>query len=275
MSTAFHPQTDGQTERQNQTIQEYLRAFCMENQLSWARMLPMAEFAYNNSKHATTSITPFYAVYNFHPEIYFDIGDDIEKERVPAARVKAEELQNTRETLEKRWREAADSQTKYYNQKHKPLAFKKNDMVLLATKNLKLKLPSKKLSPRFTGPFRVLEPVGLQAYRLQLPATWKIHDVFHISLLEKYHRREDSEDIQEPLPLAELVDGQEEWEIEEILDKKKRSGKIWYYIKWNGYPEEFNQWLPGEELEHAEELREQFEEKTKPNRTRRARNAQG
>lgn len=266
LSTAFHPQTDGQTERQNQTIQEYLRAYCGSQQNSWTSMLALAEFAYNNSKHSTTGISPFFALYGFHPEIYFDVEDDIKEERVPAARAKATQLQSTREELERRWQQASLSQAKYYNKKHKPLHFNKGDLVLMSTKNLKLKLPSKKIAPRFIGPFRVLEPIGTQAYRLQFPSTFRIYDVVHISLLEKYVRR-DSDD-QSVLPLPELVDDNEEWEIEEIKDRKKRRGKIWYLIRWKGYPEEYNQWVPEEDMGNAKALRDEYDQGTKRQRGR-------
>jgi transposase InsO family protein len=270
LSTAFHPQTDGQTERQNQTIQEYLRAYCIEQPNSWAKMLPLAEFAYNNSKHATTGISPFYAVYNFHPEIYYDVEADADGERVPAAREKAQQLQNTRRTLEERWRVASEAQAKHYNRKHEPLVFNKGNLVMLSTKNLSLKHPSKKLAPRYLGPFRILEPVGTQAYRLQLPASYKFHNVFHISLLEPYTGVRDAGEEAELLPGPQIViDDEEYWEIEEILGRKPRLGKIWYLIKWKGYPEEYNQWIENDEI--PKEMRKEYDSRTKRKRGRPAR----
>jgi transposase InsO family protein len=71
LSTAFHPQTDGQTERQNLTMEQYLRAFCNDEQDNWVELLPLAEFTYNNSVHASTSMAPFWAMYQRHPKMQF------------------------------------------------------------------------------------------------------------------------------------------------------------------------------------------------------------
>jgi hypothetical protein len=87
-------------------------------------------------------------------------------------------------------------------------------------------------------------------------------------MLEKYHRRQDASETTETLPLPEIVDNEEEWEVEEILEKKKRAGKIWYLIKWVGYPEEYNEWVPKDNMANAEELRKVYEEGTKRKRGR-------
>ena len=80
--------------------------------------------------------------------------------------------------------------TKYYNRKHQDQAFEVGEMVLLAGKNIRTKRPSKKLDNKYQGPFEITERVGKNAYRLELPKAWKIHDVFNVALLEKYHKGE-------------------------------------------------------------------------------------
>lgn len=101
--------------------------------------------------------------------------------------------------------------------------------MLLSTKNLKLRVPSRKLGPRFVRPFLVLDVVGSQAYRLILPRAMKIHDVFHVSLMEYW--RGDGEADAESMPLAQQA---EEWEVEEILDHRARKGQRQYFVKWKG-----------------------------------------
>src|SRR5438552_6424324 len=95
-----------------------------------------------------------------------------------------------REPLQECLQRAAEAQVKYYNKSHMAKTYNVGDMVLLSTKNIKLARPSKKLDHRFAGPFRVLDLVRKQVYRLDIPKSWKrVHPVFHVSLLEPYHDR--------------------------------------------------------------------------------------
>ena len=114
LSTAFHPQTDGQTERQNQTMEQYLRAFCNYEQDNWVELLPLAEFAYNNAIHASTRMTPFWANYHYHPVMQFkapkqpsSLNSEIQADAFAAG------LEETHQTLRKNLQEAQANQTKY------------------------------------------------------------------------------------------------------------------------------------------------------------------
>jgi hypothetical protein len=185
LSTAFHPQTDGQTERMNQTLEQYLRYYYSESQDEWAEMLAHAEFAANNSVHHTTRMSPFELLYGWNPEIRGPpIRDELHEEKVLVAAERARQLCEAHETLVVRWREAQESQVKSQNKRQKPMQFKIGEKVLLSTRNLKLPDAKKKLSARFLGPFQIRNAVGTQAYRLALPTSYKIHNVFHIYLLE-------------------------------------------------------------------------------------------
>ncbi len=259
LSTAFHPQTDGQTERQNQTLEHYLRVYATEEQDNWARLLPFAEFTYNNSVQATTKCSPFYALYGYNPEIDINIGDDIREGEIPAAKERVAQIHNAREALEKSYANAVESQTKYYNKVHTPKKYRKGQLVLLNAKNLKQKRPSKKLSHKFIGPFRISNVIGEQAYELELPADYRIHPVFHVSLLEAYNRRDNDSEMPE-YPLPELIDNVPEYEVEEILERQRIKGKLCYRVKWIGYPEEFNEWVPHEHLK-ASELQREYDDK--------------
>jgi hypothetical protein len=258
LSTAFHPQTDGQTERQNQTLEQYLRMFCNDEQDNWATILSMAEFAYNNAHQSSIKMSPFYAVYGYQPFMRFQLMDYSRTETVPNARERIERLHQAREELETRWETAKAQQAKYYNKRHSPMTFNIGDLVLLSTKNLRQRRPSKKLSHRFIGPFRVLEPIGTQAYRLALPMKWKVHPVFHVSYLEPYYQGIQSE-LNEEMPPPELVNDQEEYEVEEILDQKLRKGEKRYLVKWKGWSDDYNQWVLEQDMENAPELRRRYE----------------
>jgi len=242
LSTAFHPQTDGQTERQNQTLEHYLRTFCDERQSNWAKLLPLAEFVYNNSDQASIRSSPFYVLYGYNPQIRYDTTD-LQRAKVPVAKDRVLEVTRARAALKTHWKHAAEAQAKYYNKNHIPIQFKTGSLVLLSTKNLRLDVASKKLAPKFIGPFRVLEPVGKQAYRLLLPSAYRIHNVFHVSRLEKFISRADNSTEHSFAP-PELIDGEATWEIEEILQKKRNKDGIWYKVKWTGWPSEYNEWVP-------------------------------
>lgn len=261
LSTAFHPQTDGQTERQNQTLEQYLRCYCCDKQDQWAAWLPLAEFAYNNSVHPTLRMSPFFALYGYNPALVADGEDAAQGEggqTVPAARERIQNLRKERTLLTEHWRKASATQARGYNRTHKPRTFNIGDQVLLSAKNLRIKQPSRKLSSRYIGPLKVLDAVGTQAYRLALPSSYRVHNVFHVSLLEPYHPR-DAKAADAIMPLPELVEGEEEYEVERILEHRNKKGQRYFFVKWANWPEEYNQWVPKTDMEHAPELIQEYE----------------
>jgi transposase InsO family protein len=241
LSTAFHPQTDGQTERQNQTLEQYLRSYVSIKQDDWVSLLPLAEFAYNNSCHPTMKISPFFACYGFHPRLTCEAT---EKATVPNAGERISQLADTRKKLETNWEQASEYQRAYYNKHHRPQVFNVGDKVLLSTKHLRLRNPSRKLTSRFVGPFTVEQLIGAQAYKLELPQSLPVHPVFHTSLLQPYRHRQG-----DPVPLpgpVELDDGEEtsnRYEVEALVEKRKKGKQIQYLVKWKGWPKEYNEWV--------------------------------
>jgi hypothetical protein len=179
LSTSFHPQTDRQTERQNQTMEQYLRAFATYEQDNWVELLPLAEFAYNNAVHATTRLTPFFANYGYHPDMHFKPPKDARFRSERAADERLGKLQAARNRLRESILEAQERQTRYAGGKE--MTFEVGDKVWLSAKHIQTARPSKKLDYKRLGPFKVTKVINRNAYRLELPYSMKVHNVFHVS----------------------------------------------------------------------------------------------
>ena len=179
----FHPQTDRQMEQQNQTLEQYLRSYVNYQQDDWARHLRIAEFAYNNSCHAVTGVSPFC----LHTGQDVSMGNnDIPQPPpdIPVVHECIDTLSELRDTVHQCLQEASASQVQNYNKKVKPHEYTVSDLVWLSTKNIRTKQPSKKLDAKFTRPYKILEIIGKHTYHLNLPVTARVHPVFHVSLLE-------------------------------------------------------------------------------------------
>jgi len=241
MSTAFHPQTDGQTERLNQTIEAYLRAFVGREQDDWARLLPMAEFAYNNSTTTGNGMSPFYANYGFHPAAM----DPASTEPLnPASQVYAHWISAVDDESWKGLEETRERMRQYTDPSRKePPAYQVGDLVMLNGRNVKTRRPSKKLDHKNHGPFQIEKIISLLAVRHTLPRKWKIHNVFHVSLLEPYRTSEHRAppDPSKILREADDIEQSEEYDVEEVMSSVERgrrsNKKILYLVKWLDYPE--------------------------------------
>jgi len=186
MSTAFHPQTNGQMERLNQTIEVYLRAFATREQDNWVSLLPMAEFAYNNSVTMGNGMTPFYANYGFHPTAV-NPPKETDEPLNPASTVYCHWMRTVHEESRKGLDAAQERMRRYTDPDRKePPAYQVGDLVMLNGCNIRTRRPSKKLDHKNHGPFQIEKIVSPLAVRLTLPRKWKIYNVFHISLLEPY-----------------------------------------------------------------------------------------
>ena len=182
LSTLYHPQTDGQTERTNQTIEQYLRCYLNYEQNNWVSLLPMAQFAFNNSA-AVTGISSFFANYGKHPSI--EKTPKGVKPLSEKAHVSIQKIQELHKALKEDLEFIAQRTAKHANKKRSEGPdLRKGGMVYLLRKNIKTKRPSDKLDHTKLGPFKIQEKLGPITFKLELPPHMRIHPVFHISLLE-------------------------------------------------------------------------------------------
>ncbi len=253
-STAFHPQTDGQTERLNQTLEQFLRAYINYKQDNWTTLLPLAQFVYNNNANQTTKETPFFANYGRHPTLEHDahelqVYSDL-------AQLQHSEITALHEQLKQELLLAAARSSLQAN-KHRSCGpdFKEGDSVYLRRKNIKTQRPSNKLDHTKLGPFKISKALGPVTFRLELPATMRIHPVFHKSLLEPA-----APNAEPPGPvLLDETTQNEEYEIERILDHRQHRGRKQYLVKWKGYTDAENTWEPIKNLRNSPEALRQYQ----------------
>jgi len=250
---AFHPQTDGETERTNAILEQYLRAYIKYQQDDWCGYLPLAEFAYNNGYLETIKNTPFFANYGMNPE-YEMIGHLIQGNKT-----KPEEMTRLHKSLRKKMVAAQLRQKVYYDLRRKPDPnLKSGDMVWLLPRNIKTIRVSKKSDSKKVGPFKILAKIGTRAYKLALPPSMAIHNTIHICRLEPYQDNRFPSQIKE-LPPPIQIEGEDEYELDEIIDSRLHYNKLQYRAKWKGYlPEHDKVSYPAENFNHAEHTVQRF-----------------
>ncbi|KAJ0914905.1 putative nucleotidyltransferase, Ribonuclease H [Helianthus annuus] len=237
MSTAYHPQTDGQSERTIQTLEDMLRACVIDFGKNWEKHLPLVEFSYNNSYHTSIQAAPFEALYGRKcrsPLCWGEVGDS----QITGPELVVDTTEKIAQ-IRQRMAAARDRQKSYADKRRKPLEFQVGNRVLLKVSPWKgvVRFGKRgKLNPRYIGPFEITERIGKVAYRLNLPEELSaVHNVFHVSNLKKCLSDETL-----VIPFKELtIDEQLHFTEEpiEITDREiktlKRSQIPLVRVRWN------------------------------------------
>jgi len=259
-TTAYHPQGDGQTERVNQELEQYLRLFINQRQDDWVGLLPLAEFQYNNHIHSATQQAPFLLDTGRLPRMGFEPNQP--PSRLESVNEFKERMESTLEEAKAALAKSKDDMAKYYDRRRTPAPdYKSGDKVYLDASDIQTNRPSRKLSHRRLGPFPIVRKVGNGAYLLRLPPSMsRLHPVFNVVKLTPAPTDPIEGRRPHPPPLPEIVDGEEEWIVEEILDSKMMNRKLRYLVKWEGFGVEHNSWEPWDNL-HAPESVADFHRK--------------
>jgi hypothetical protein len=251
-SSAYHPQTDGQTERVNQVLEDMLRACIIHYDKIWDKCLSLAEFSYNNSFQASLKMAPFEALYGRRCRT--PLGWSQTRERQVYGPDLVIETEDKVRVIQANLKTAQSRQKSYFDRRRKSLQFQVGDSIYLKvspTRGVQRFGVRGKLAPRYVGPYEIVEQCGPVAYRLRLPTSLSaVHDVFHVSQLKKCTR----------VPM-EVVD-QEQMQLEpdltytaqpaKVLDQKERSTRRhavkMYKILWKDHTEEEATWETEEYL---------------------------
>jgi transposase InsO family protein len=236
LSTAFHPQTDGQTERINSVMEQYLRSYVNYLQDDWSEWLPLAEFASNNHTSETTATSPFFANLGYDSCWQFDLtaaahhqpDDQGARSAVEALSEIHGHLRAEMHRAQLRHQESADEH------RLPALDYRVGDFVLLDARNWKTRRPSAKLDHRRHGPFRIARKISSHVYRLELHDSMQVHPVFHVSLLE-LAAQNPLPGQRQPAPPPVEIDGEQEWYVDRILDSRTKRRRLQYLVKWTGY----------------------------------------
>ncbi|PRQ37125.1 putative nucleotidyltransferase, Ribonuclease H [Rosa chinensis] len=252
-STAYHPQTEGQTESLNKVLEQYLRCSICEKKGNRPDMLPWAEWWYNSTYHSAIKMSPFQALYGISPltiqtympgttavhQVDLQLRDRDERLKI---------LQHNIQLPQNRMKV-------YYDKYHTEREFAVGDMIFLKLQPYRQssiqKRKSQKLAPRYFGPYQVTAKIGKVAYKLQLPASAKIHPMFHVSLLKK---KLGSSVVPRPHLPPILDSDKSHWYPNKILDrgmfKKGNSAEIKWFVQWENSIEDDATWMNADEFMH-------------------------
>lgn len=261
LSSAYHPQTDGQTERANRTLEDMLRCFVNAiNPPDWQQLLPLLEFAYNDSVQASTGHTPFYLNYGRHPTTPSRLWkrDNPSRTDIPQVDDFFDGLHSALQLARTAIGKAQERQKRHYDIRHRESLYNRGDWVYLSTRHLRRLSPQpEKLKSRWIGPYQVVDDISAVTYRINLPRSkHRIHPVIHVSRLKPAEPPSSSSNMDDGIEW----EPDEEYDVEDILATRVRGrGKRRhreFLIRWLGYPDEENQWVPEKDIHATDKIRE-------------------
>ena len=239
--TVFYPQTDGQIERVNQELEQYLRMFINHRQKKWPDWLETAEFAYNNKAHSSTKVSPFKANYRQDPKMGFEMRRKGKYKGVKKIITRIKEIQKEAKAV---LGKAQEEIKKYADRKREEVdEYKVGDLVMLSTKDLKYQMASKrteKLIERFIGSYKVKKIILANAVELELPSTIRIHPVVNVSRIHKYIGQVEEQKKEQLVSV--ITEREEKWEVKRILNKQQIREKNKYLVQWKGFTAESDTW---------------------------------
>ena len=254
-TSRYHPAGNGQIERTNSPVEAYLRAYVNANQDDWEDWLWTAEFAYNNTLHSATGMTPFYASDGRHRNI--DVAPEAPGAVLDqaAATAHADRIAEITATLVEQHIHARDLMRKYYDERHLDVEFQEGDLVMLRHTNIDTTRPCKKLDYKKSGPYVIQRKFGPTAYELNLPQDMEIERTFHVNEFEKWNPTVPGQDSPEGHPV--VVEGQAEWEVRAVIDSEEHPEHGFrYLVRWEGnYPDS---WEPPHNLRGSAEHLDAF-----------------
>jgi len=247
MSTAYHPQSDGQAEKANATLETFLKAYIahLPRPEQWVRLLPLAEFTYNTAKHKEISMAPFEADIGYVPRLPLDLlapnPRHLDSEE---GLTYAEKLSKTLRMLCERMEETQVTMTAEANEKRQAHPVRVGDEVFLDTRSLPIRYAnvtgaandsnnSRKFQHPYAGLFKLLKKAGKNAFVLYIPAHWRLHPVFNVARL-KLSRVGRSREHPPPPPLCSTVTV--EYKVETIQERQGTTVRdLEYFVKWVDY----------------------------------------
>ena len=244
LSTAHHPQTDGQTEVMNREVQQYLWLFCAREQESWSDWLGLVQFAINNRQHSATKFSPFQLTRTYTP----CMGVEHRVSKAPAVAEFTNRLSRAYDNLVK-----AHSRilTQTNCSRSDAPSYAIGDCVWLSTDNLCLPRASRKLSERWLGPYSIMKLVRTNTVELRLPRSMRIHPVVNVSHVKPYHKRLPGQPVSAPGPSNIMEDRDEEYEVEFVVDSQYKGKHLEYLVHWKGWSDTDRTWEPVSNLGHA------------------------
>jgi Chromo (CHRromatin Organisation MOdifier) domain len=249
LSMAYHPQTDGQTERMNQELKQYLRIFVDYHQNDWPEWLAIAKFSYKNNIQSFTRILPFYANYGYNPHMGFEPRRNV---KVQSREDFVQRMQNVQGEAEAALHKACDDMKHYSDHTHVHVPkYQIGDKVWLSTKDLHTTRPSRKLMEKQVSPYPISKIILPNAVELKLPPSFKIDAPINISRLWPYKPPTILGQQTTPQPPIE-VEGEPKYVVEEILDLRLHRNKLEFLVKWEGYTDENNSWEPKDNCKNSQ-----------------------